>query len=120
MIGGLSQLPEHITLAVGDRAEIPLPSYLGSGNSWSVTSDLDQGVAVLVVELEPPALAPERGEGEPPPLSLASERAVVTALAPGEVTWRLVLGRSFGRSEPAATHDVRVTVVPPPAGRDQS
>ena len=117
MIGELADLPSHITLTVGDRAEIPLPSYAGSGNSWSVSGDPGQKVADLAVEVEAPAPTPGRGDGvsEPPAMSVASERAVVRALQPGEAIWHLVLARSFGPPEPAATHDVRVTVVPPPA-----
>jgi hypothetical protein len=109
----LSGLPRHVTVAVGDRAEIPLPSYAGSGNFWSVTDDLDGKVARVAVAVEAPkgSLEPGNGTAEPPPMTLATERVVVEGLGPGEGTWRLVLARSFGSPTPIAEHDLRVRVV---------
>lgn len=56
----------------------------------------------------PPVLAD--GVAEPPAPMLVPEFAVVEGLAYGEATWRLVLARSFDRSNPAAEHDLDVTV----------
>jgi hypothetical protein len=109
----LSALPTTLTLKVGDRVEVPLPSYAGSGNAWSVSCI--KGLDVAQVRLEsgplPPPSPPGAGTSEPPPLMLAGERAVVSGLAPGEATWWLVLARSFGPPTPTAVHDLQITVI---------
>ena len=113
----LSDLPRKITLGVGDRLEIPLPSYSGSGNAWSVTGLSGQEIAQVSVEpAEAPAVPPSPGDGtaEPPDLVLVPDRAVVSGLAAGEAIWRLVLARSFGPSTPTAVHNLHVTVVAAP------
>lgn len=110
----LSNLPRHVTLEVGGRIEIPLPSYAGSGHTWTAICVCGQGVAQVSLELgEVPAalLLPGDGTVEPPPLMFVPERAVVYGLTCGEATWRLILARSFDPSKPAATHDLLVTVV---------
>ncbi len=110
----LSNLPRHITLAVGERIVIPLPSYANSGNIWSATCVRGHEIAQVLVELgEFPVTADSRGDGtaEPPPLMLAPEQAVVSGLAGGEAVWQLVLSRSFGLAQTAASHELRVTVV---------
>jgi len=109
----LSPLPRHVTVPVGGRVRIKLPSYSGSGNAWSVGGEPDDRVARVEIELEPPVLAPGPGAatGMPPPMALANEWAVVTGLAPGETTRQLVLGRSFGLLTPTAIHDLAITVV---------
>ena len=56
-----------------------------------------------------PPVLPD-GVAEPPALRFVSEFAVVKGLAYGETTWKLVLARSFDRSNPAADHDLDVTV----------
>jgi hypothetical protein len=101
-------------VTVGEASEIPLPSYAGSGNIWSAVCVNGQGVAQVSVELaERPAIpaTPRDGKAEPPPLTLVPERAIVHGLTPGEATWQLVLARPFGPSQPAARHDLQVTVV---------
>jgi hypothetical protein len=110
----LSALPRRVTLAVGARTEIPLPSYAGSGNTWSASCVRGADVARVSVELgaAPPTPArPADGTAEPPPLGYVPERAVVVALARGDALWRLALARSFGPPDPAATHELAVTVV---------
>jgi hypothetical protein len=109
----LSGLPRRVSLTIGERIVIPLPSYADSGNTWSAMCLGGEEVARVTVKLGnlpplPPALAD--GVAEPPPLMLAPEFAVVEGLACGETTWRLVLARSFDRSNPAAEHDLEVTV----------
>jgi hypothetical protein len=116
MSGDLSGLPRHITLRVGERAEVPLPSYAGSGNSWSAIRLSDSGVADVSVEFTeaspPPSASLTDGTAEPPPLFLVPERAVVSALAPGKARWQLVLARPFASSPPTAVHEFQVTVLP--------
>ena len=107
-------LPRSIELTVGDRTEIPLPSYAGSGNIWSAKFISGQGVCQVAVVLGYPPVAsglPAGGMTEPPPLVLVPERAVVSGLAPGEAIWRLVLGRPFNSFELTAAHDLEVTVL---------
>jgi hypothetical protein len=110
----LSALPWTVALAVGERIEIPLPSYAGSGHKWSAVCIHGQEVAHLSVKLaEPPPAptTPRDGTAEPPPLMLVPELAVVVGLARGEAAWRLVLARPFDPSKPVATHDLRITVL---------
>ncbi len=101
-------------MAVGETSEIPLPSYAGSGNLWSVVCVNGQGVAQVSVELDEQLTIPATlrdGTAEPPSLILVPERAIVHGLATGDATWQLVLTRPFGFSQPAARHDLQVTVV---------
>jgi hypothetical protein len=109
-----SGLPQSVMLAVGDRIEIALPSYAGSGNHWSIVSIAGAGVARAAVEpadapVSPPA--PGNGNVEPPALVLVPEHVVVSGLRPGEATWRLVLARPFGDATPMVVQDLHVTVV---------
>src|SRR5206468_9835751 len=97
----LSRLPRDITVTVGGRSEIPLPSYAGSGNAWSVTRVAGGDVARVWLESgEPTGVLAGRGDGivEPPALALAAERAVVSGLVPGAASWRPMLARPFGGS----------------------
>jgi hypothetical protein len=113
----LSSLPQRVSVAAGRRIEIPLPSYSGSGNSWSVQC-LSGGdvvrVSVEPVETPPMAASPGDGITEPPALMLVPDRVVVSGLAPGEAVCRLVLARLFDPSTPTATHDFHVTIVTAP------
>lgn len=112
----LSALPRKITLPVGGRHEFALPSYAGSGNSWSTECLSGKEIAHLSIEqagLPEILRTPGNGNTEPPELTLTPEVVVILGLAPGESTWRLILARSFGPSTPTASHDVFVTVLPP-------
>lgn len=109
----LSGLPRRVSLTIGERIEILLPSYVDSGNTWSAMCLRGEEVARVSVKLGdlppmPPVLAD--GVAEPPALMLVPEFAVVEGLAYGEATWRLVLARSFDRSNPAAAHNLDITV----------
>jgi hypothetical protein len=110
----LSALPENITLAVGDRLELRLPSYSGSGNSWSATRFGGTDAARVQIQLPASAIPdpmPADGTTEPPPLALMPEMLVITGVTPGEAAWRLTLSRSFGPANTAAVHDFRITVL---------
>ena len=116
----LTSLPQHVTLAVGERKVISLPSYANSGNTWSATCVRGQGIVQLSVELgESPARENSGGSrtAVPPPLTLTPEYAVVLGLANGEAVCQLVLSRTFGPRQVAASHELRLTVV---ATREQS
>jgi hypothetical protein len=109
----LAALPRHVTLKVGEQRVIVLPSYANSGNAWSAACLRGHGTAQVAVGLDEPRLAADaRGDGraEPPPLYVVREHAVVSGLASGEATWRLVLSRSFGPPQEAAAHELRITV----------
>jgi hypothetical protein len=113
----LAGLPDRITLPTGERREYPLPSYAGSGNAWTTEPVEGEEVARVTIalrELPPEPTGPADGTAEPPTTGYAPEVAVVDGLAPGEARWRLVLARSFGPREVAATHLLRVTVVDMP------
>ena len=109
----LSGLPRRVSLTIGERIVIPLPTCRlwqhlvrhvpGRGGSSQSNGEVGRSPA-------PAACAGRMGWPEPPPLMLAPEFAVVEGLACGETTWRLVLARSFDRSNPAAEHDLAVTV----------
>ena len=110
----LSGLPRDVRVQVGERFVIPLPSYSGSGNTWSVAHVAGQEIArVLVESAEAPPLpvAPPDGAAPPPALVLVPERVVGVGLAPGEATFRLVLSRQFGPATPSATFDFHLTVL---------
>lgn len=109
----ISNLPQHVILAVGERIVIPLPSYANSGNTWSATCLHGHGTAQLSIEVgELPVIADLRGDGisEPPPLMLAPEQAIVYGLVRGDAVWKLVLSRSFGPAETSISHDLQITV----------
>ena len=66
----LSGLPRRVSLTIGERIVIPLPSYADSGNTWSAMCLGGEEVARVTVKLGdlpplPPALAD--GVAEPPP-----------------------------------------------------
>jgi hypothetical protein len=107
----LSTLPQRVTIAVGGRRDIALPSYAGSGNRWSARCIGGGEVGEVRIESgDAPSRPPGDGTAEPPPPMLAAETAVVLGIAEGEATWRLELARSFGPRVPAATHDLCVIV----------
>lgn len=109
----LSDLPREVIVRVGERQAISLPSYFGSGNSWSVTTVRGEDVARVWIELpENPDVAepPDKGTTEPPDLMLVQESAIVLGLAPGKANCKLTLARAFGATEPTATHEFQVTV----------
>lgn len=113
----LTSLPQHVTLVVGKRMVIALPSYANSGNTWSSTCVRGQEIAQLSVELgESPVPGDSGGSGtaEPPPLTLTPEYAVVAGLASGEAVYQLILSRTFGPAQVAASHELRLTVVAAP------
>lgn len=107
----LSALPPAVTLPVGGRVLVRLPSYSGSGNAWSARCLDGSGVADLQVQVGPAtqegyALPPD----EPPDAAPAPETLVVEGVEVGEARWQLVLARSFAPAAPTATHELRVTV----------
>ena len=111
----LSGIPTHVTVMVGERLVIELPSYAGSGNGWSVSGNPDDvaSVEVQVIPPEPPR-HPTTLAGDPPPMTMATEQAVVRGLSPGGTRRQLVLARSFGPPRPTAVRDIAVTVRPGP------
>lgn len=109
----ISNLPQHVILAVGERIVIPLPSYANSGNTWSATCLYGHGIAQLSIEVgELSVITDLRGDGisEPPSLMLAPEQVIVYGLASGDAVWKLVLSRSFGSAETSISHDLQITV----------
>jgi len=106
----LPGLPQQVTVAVGGRHEIPLPSFSGSGNSWSVQAVSGADAATVTVETSPPpppAAVPGTGPPEP---RFAAERAIISGLRAGHARWRLELARSFGPRQPAALVDIDIEV----------
>ncbi len=110
----LSELPRHVLLRTGERIKISLPSYANSGYNWSSICLRGEDVAKVSVELgdiPPVEPVPTDGTAEPPALMLVPEFAVIEALACGKAMWRLVLDRSFERSNPLSMHEINITVV---------
>ena len=110
----VGDLSRPVTVAVGDCVELPLPSYSGSGNSWSAECLSGKNVARVLIMMDPPP-APARPRSGPPEPALAAERAVVHGLSVGTAHWRLALARDFGPRTPTATADVEVIVIAAPA-----
>lgn len=109
----LSELPREVIVRVGERQAISLPSYFGSGNSWSIRTISGEDVARVWIELpESPDVVepPDIGTTEPPDLMLVQESVIVLGLAPGKAMCELILARAFGAREPTATHELQVTV----------
>jgi hypothetical protein len=109
----LSDLPREVIVKVGERQAISLPSYFGSGNSWSVRVVRGEDVARVWIELpETPDVAepPDQGTTEPPDLMLVQESVIVLGLAAGKATCELTLARAFEATKPTATHELQVTV----------
>jgi hypothetical protein len=109
----LSRLPERVTVRVGERVLVELPSYAGSGNHWSVVPPADGEGARVSVGPEPaaPPPPPAAPEGPPPSATPVPERAVIEGHSPGVSSWRLVLARQFGDRTPVAEHELEVVVV---------
>lgn len=114
MTADLSDVPSHLTMAVGERIAIPLPSFAGSGNSWSVRCRHANSVVDVRVELDRSPIEPlAEGDGatEPPQPVLVRELLVVSGLAVGEDVCQLDLSRAFGLSRKTASRALGVTVV---------
>jgi hypothetical protein len=106
-------LPERVTVRVGERMVVELPSYAGSGNHWSVAPLADGEVArvsVGPVPAEPPP-PPATPDVPPPAAAAIPERAVIEGLAAGVSRCRLVLARPFGDQTPTAEHELEVVVI---------
>ena len=109
-------LPDAITVQAGRSVDLELPSYAGSGYSWSV--EAPTGTAIADAVLRPLGNAPtgpppqEPGVTEPPDLVLIPDQLTITGRSPGITHCRLTLRRRFDPDPPAVQHDVRVTVVP--------
>ena len=112
----LSELPQRITVFVGDEVEFALPSYAGSGNYWSIEIPEPSGAARVLVELQqgPESSSgpvPTAGDREPPDAAPVPESLRVTGLSPGVERCRLLLARDFGDAPPTATYDFEVVVI---------
>ena len=92
----LRDLPRRLTLAAGDQVTLTLPSFLGSGNAWSAHCESGADVALVSIAMEPPSPSSvTTGMLGPPEPSIATELAIVRAVAPGTARWWLHLARSF-------------------------
>lgn len=110
------ELPAEISVRAGRSVDLELPSYAGSGYSWSL--EFPDGTDIATAVLEPLVNAPagpppqELGVSEPPALTLVPDRLTITGLSPGTTYCHLTLRRPFVPGPPAAQYDVHVTVLP--------
>src|SRR6266498_5034984 len=85
-------LPRRITVTAGGQHEIPLPSYAGSGNTWSATAVSGEDVATVTVQTGPPLPPPPCRAEAPPshgsPPNGPSFRACGLAALNGVWSWR--------------------------------
>ncbi len=110
MTADLSAVPEWVGVGVGERVTVPLPSFAGSGNTWSCTG-YDEGVVHASIEIAAPqASQPGDGTTEPPAMELASVHLTLVGASAGTTTVRLVLARSFAPLPPTAEHTITVAV----------
>lgn len=110
-------LPDEVTLEVGAFTQLPLPTYSGSGNVWSVQEVEGPGSTSVAIGHRPPDAVEEAAPGAPPPTpSLATQYALVTGLSEGVARWRLVLARPWQPESPTAVHELTIQVVPPTGG----
>ena len=109
-------LPDEITVQAGRSVDLELPSYAGSGYSWTVESPggTDIATAVLGALGNDPASPPpqEPGVTEPPTVTLVPGRLTITGISPGTTHCYLTLRRSFASGPPAARYDLQITVLP--------
>jgi predicted secreted protein len=100
-----SDLPDHLTLNVGEEYVVELPSLATAGYMWR--EDLSQsGVIEVSWTLGVPA-----GSAPLPVGQSAPERLKIRALAPGELTLTLNQRRSWERNRPAVrSHSIHVSV----------
>ena len=109
----LHGLPDPVSVAVGEQAVVPLPSYAGAGLDWSATAVSGAEVADVRVEIGSlPETGRPDGTSEPPPMALAAESLVVAGRTEGTGVWHLRLARSFDPDHPAAELDLTVEVRP--------
>jgi len=100
-----SDLPDHLSLNVGEEYVVELPSLAAAGYMWQ--EDLSQpGVIEISWTRGMPA-----GSAPPPVGQSAPERLKIRALAPGEFTLTLNQRRSWERNRPAVrSHSIQVSV----------
>ena len=103
-------LPEHITLAVGQTVRIPLRGAMGAGNSWQARTD-DHGVQAII-DVTPPKQPVPTGNGLPPATSAAAETLLVTGMSAAMARIQLSLGRSWQPGTLLAQHELEVIVTP--------
>ena len=108
------ELPNEITVQAGHSVDLELPSYAGSGYSWSLESSGDSDIAnaVLGPLVNAPAGPPpqELGVSEPPALTVVPDQLTITGLSPGTTHRHLTLRRPFATGPPAAQYDVQISV----------
>lgn len=128
MTGIPLDLPEALTVHVGQVVLVPLPTgFGGAGNRWTaqVAGDTIDPVARVAVEVLPPDRgvpgSPVHSPGQtaqlprPPASDEAAEVLTILGVRPGAVAVDLRLGRSWTPDQPLARHRLAVTVVDPGA-----
>jgi len=106
-------LPEQVELAVGETAELDLPSGAGAGNLWSAERVAGAEVTdAVVADLGVAHGAAPPPDGDPPSAADVPVRAVVRARSPGRARWRLRLARPWAPDPPVAEHELEVRVRP--------
>ena len=115
-----TDLPDTLTLRVGQVARVPLVGAMGAGNTWTATVDGEQVTARIEISPPPaqpdPAMRPQASGVPAPPVlpssSQAGETLVVSAQSSGTVRVGLRLARSWTPDAALAEHALAVTVLP--------
>ena len=103
-------LPEQITLAVGETVRIPLRGAMGAGNTWQARTD-DHGVQAII-DVTPPRQPVPTGDGLPPSTSAAAETLLIIGVSAAMAHIQLSLGRSWQPGTSLAQHELEVIVTP--------
>jgi predicted secreted protein len=102
-----------VSLAVGERHELTLRGLGSAGYSWVVEVQGPEGVVAIERRPSgPPPAIGDAGRGGPPPDSYSlPEVYEIEGLAPGRVSVRLALRRSWETDVPPAEEDELEVVV---------
>jgi len=102
----IADLPEKVTVAVGDEAVVHLPSLAAAGYKWEATAD-DASIVETSLRFEGASSA---RAGSPPAFG-ADELLVLRGRTVGSTRVRCMQRRSWETAEPSAEHAITVEVV---------
>jgi predicted secreted protein len=100
----MDDLPDELTVTVGDAATLRLPSLAAAGYMWEVEVD-DERVVETTIRFQ------DAAAGGDPPAFAAHELLVVSGRSPGRARVHCRQRRSWEPSQSSADHTVTVVVV---------
>ena len=105
------ELPDSLTLAVGERWSFELPGLGSAGYQWSATTAEPETVSCSI-ELQPEPPVERAGGVRPPPTFDVASLVTLVGKTIGESTVQLTLARSWETDvAPLRSHEITVAVV---------